>query len=105
MDQAKSETLFAQRIFTCVINGSTVEVNASVFVPVKKDEGAYACRYSVAMNDDSLERTIYGIDTLQSLHLALYMMRNDLLQLDGSSDWRFLGEPGLGLPTSADPEA
>jgi hypothetical protein len=79
-------------------------VNASVFVPVKGDEGAYACRYSIAMNDDSLERTIYGIDTLQSLHLALYMMRNDLLQLDGSSDWRFLGEPGLGLPTSADPK-
>ena len=104
MEQAKPETLFAQRIFTCVINGSTVEVNASVFVPVKGDEGAYACRYCIAMEDDSIERTIYGIDTLQSLHLALFMMRNDLLLLDGSSDWRFLGEPGLGLPTNANPE-
>jgi hypothetical protein len=104
VDQAKPETLFAQRVFTCVRNGLTVEVNASVFVPVKGDEGDYACRYCITTNDVSFERTIHGIDTLQSLHLALYMMRNDLLQLDDTSDWRFLGEPGLHLPISANPE-
>jgi hypothetical protein len=68
-------------------------------------EGKYACRYHLSMTDDSIERIIYGIDTLQALHLALQMMRVDLLRTNGASDWKFLGEPGLGgLPIHTDPE-
>jgi len=102
VDQARPATLFAHRVYTCVIDGSTVEVNASVFVPVEEDKGHYGCHYRLSISADSIERTIYGVDTLQALHLALCMMRVDLLLLDGASDWRFRGGSGLELPTQAD---
>jgi len=85
MNRAEPETLFAQRFYTCVIDGSTEEVSASVFVPVRQDEGHYGCRHLLSKTGDSIERTIYGIDTLQALHLALHMIRVDLLRLEGQT--------------------
>jgi hypothetical protein len=66
-------------------------------------DGAYGCRFTVDAPSIGLvhDMIIFGHDGFQALQLAMFILRNTLLTTAGTSNWQWLEQDELGLPTSA----
>jgi hypothetical protein len=82
---------------TFVVDG--VEVGCSFFQP-EPDRGDYCCTYEIAWPEGPRRRTIYGVDPIQAVLLAMQMAHVDLLvaRKDDGRDVRWLDGCRLGLP-------
>lgn len=75
------------------------ELNCRFYRPVS-DGQDFSCRYEIAWPDGPRCRTVWGVDGIQSLLLAMQAVHSDLLlrrQRDGL-DVRWLDGTELGLP-------
>lgn len=82
---------------TFVVDG--VEVGCSFFQP-EPDRGDYCCTYEIAWPEAPRRRTIYGVDPIQAVLLAMQTAHVDLLvaRKDDGRDVRWLDGRRLGLP-------
>ena len=89
------------RLLTCKSEGQEVEVTVNVGCPVEEQDG-WVCEYGVIFTGNRLNRIhkIIGEDSMQALQLAIMMLGSTVLSLEGTSDWRWNGEPYIGLPSS-----
>jgi hypothetical protein len=97
----KSEPI-ALRTFTCVADETAHEVQTVLYAPIEAD-GAYGCRFTVDGPTINLveDITIFGHDGFQAIQLAMFILRNTLITASGTSNWQWLDQDELGLPTSA----
>ena len=52
------------------------------------------------IGDHSTIQEIVGIDGIQALQLALFMVGSSLRSMSHASDWRWAGEAGSGFPST-----
>ncbi|MBB5316404.1 DUF6968 family protein [Tunturibacter empetritectus] len=97
----KSEPI-GLRTFTCLANETTHEVLTVLYAPIEAD-GAYGCRFTVEGPTINLveDITIFGQDGFQAIQLALFILRSTLITTSETSNWQWLGQDELGLPTVA----
>lgn len=83
------------RVF--VVDGVDVECS---FSQPEADRGDYCCTYEIGWPERSRRRTIYGIDPIQAVLLAMQTAHVDLLvaRKDEGRDIRWLDGRRLGLP-------
>ena len=94
------ENFVAQRSLTCKREGASIEATVYVGLPYE-EHGGWACEYGVifiGVSDKHIYKII-GEDSMQALQLAIAMLGTTLLNLEGTSDWRWNEEPYAGLPT------
>jgi hypothetical protein len=83
------------RVF--VVDG--IDVECRFFQP-EVDRGDYCCTYEIAWPERPRRRTIYGVDPIQAVLLAMQTAHVDLLvaRKDDGRDVRWLDGRRLGLP-------
>ena len=93
------DRVIASRFLTCVIDGHRQEVRVNLGEPVD-DNGAFTCAYEIVISNHSTVHEITGIDGIQALQLALFMVGSTLRSMADASDWRWTDEPGSGFPST-----
>lgn len=93
------DRILANRLLTCVIDGHRQEVHVNLGVPFD-DNGAFTCAYEIIIGNDSTVHAITGIDGIQALQLALFMVGSSLRSMSHASQWRWANEAGSGFPSS-----
>lgn len=95
------ENAVAQRSLTFKREGASVQATAYLGLPFE-EHSCWVCEYGVistGMEDKHIHKII-GDDSMQALQLAIVMLGSMLSNLEGISDWRWNGEPYIGLPNS-----
>jgi hypothetical protein len=93
------DRVIASRLLTCVIDGHRQEVRVNLGEPYDGN-GAVTCAYEIVFGDQSTIHEIVGIDGIQALELALFMVGSSLRSMHHASDWRWADEVGSGFPSS-----
>lgn len=93
------DRVIASRLLTCVIDGHRQEVQVNLGEPYD-DEGAVTCPYEIVIGNDSTIHAITGLDGIQALQLALFMVGSSLRSMSHASDWRCMNEAGTGFPST-----
>ena len=93
------DKVIASRLLTCVIDGHQQEVYVNLGEPYD-DEGAFTCPYEIVIGNDSTIHAITGVDGIQALQLALFMVGSSLRSMSHASDWHCAGEAGSGFPAT-----
>lgn len=89
----------ASRLLTCVIDAHRKEVQINLGEPYDANGGA-TCAYEIVIGDHSTIHEIVGIDGIQALQLALFMVGTSLRSMSEASDWRWADGAGSGFPTT-----
>ncbi|MFN3818044.1 DUF6968 family protein [Blastomonas sp.] len=91
----KQDEPFVER--TYLLNGT--ELTCRFYRPVS-DGQDFSCRYEIAYPDGLSSRNVWGVDSIQSLLLAMQSVHADLLLRRERSglDVRWLDGKELGLP-------
>jgi hypothetical protein len=95
--------LIGTRSLQIIDHGIEKELKVSVFSPVET-EGSWTCRYQIDWPEETLVRDVGGIDALQAILLAFYMVGSDLYFSIANREGRlmFAGVKGqLGFPLHA----
>src|SRR5258708_34928537 len=93
------ERIIASRLLTCVIDGRRQEVQVNLGEPFE-DNGAFTCAYEIVISNHSTLLMISGIDGMQALQLALFMVGSSLRSMSHASDWRWGNQAGSGFPST-----
>jgi hypothetical protein len=92
----------ANRILTCLLNGHQEQVHIALGMPYA-DLDAFVCEYEIVIGETINTHKIMGIDGIQALQLALFMVGSTLGSLPGASEWKWNDEPNTGFPTDFRP--
>jgi hypothetical protein len=93
------DRVVASRLLTCVIDGRRQEVQVNLGEPYDGN-GAVTCASEIVIGDHSTIHEIVGIDGIQALQLALFMVGSSLRSMSHASDWRWADEAGSGFPST-----
>lgn len=99
---SRIEKFLASRTLTCVHDGLEEQVTVLLAPPVQRGTGEYTCGYRIAFAGKVRTHHIAGIDGIQGIQLALFMIGSALASLPQTSNWRFNNEPGTGFPSTLD---
>ena len=91
--------VIASRSLTCLTDGHRKEVRVNLGEPFA-DNGAFTCPYEIVIGNDSSVLAIQGIDGIQALQLALFMVGSSLRSMKNATDWRWANEAGSGFPST-----
>ena len=88
---------FMQRMIS--VDGQDVPCR---FFKPQADRGDFCCRYEVAWPEGTQSRTIYGVDEVQAMLLAMQSAHTDFLvaREDEGRNISWLGDRRLGLPVA-----
>jgi hypothetical protein len=91
----------ASRVLHCQIDGKKEEVIVRFGVP-QQVEDYFTCEYEISVAGKSEAYQIIGLDSVQALQLAMFMVDSALRSVTGASDWSWNDEPHTGFPTGLD---
>lgn len=91
--------VIANRLLTCLIDGHQQEVQVNLGEPFE-DNGAFTCPFEIVIGTQSTILGITGIDGVQALQLALFMVGSSLRSMSYASNWRWANEAGSGFPST-----
>ena len=93
----KPEQIIAERRMTLNTGpGNTTEVKVALSRPMKSaNEAEYACSVQILGLGDEKTRSIYGVDSMQALQLAL-RFASQMLE-DHRKNLRWLGNEDIGF--------
>ena len=80
-------------------DGQTRSVEVFIGHP-REDGDAFVCEYQIRIDGESRTMKIGGIDGIQALQLALFMIGSTLRDALGPSGWTWGDSPGTGFPAS-----
>ena len=89
----------ACRTLTCILNGERQEVRVILGQPYE-DLGTYVCDYEIALGGTLTSNKIAGIDSVQAIQLALFMIGSSLASMEGITAWQWNGDSFTGFPSS-----
>ena len=95
------DKVIASRLLTCVIDGQRQEVRVNLGEPFE-DNGAFTCAYEIVIANDSTVHMIMGLDGIQALQLAMFMVGSSLKSMSNASGWRCAESEGFGFPSALD---
>jgi hypothetical protein len=96
---SKLDRVISSRLLTCAIDGHRQEVQVNLGEPFE-DNGAFTCPYEIVIGSQSTILEITGIDGIQALQLALFMVGSSLRSMSHASDWRWADKVGSGFPST-----
>ena len=66
--------LIATRVLKLRQPDGETEIPVRVYMPQQENTGSWGCRFEIGWPDRPSDRTIFGVDAMQSLVLALQMI-------------------------------
>jgi hypothetical protein len=85
------------------IDGVEQDVTVSIFQPIEYETEKWGCDYQIEWPVRAKRKTIYGVDSMQALVLAMYLVPIELYisepHKQGNLKWLEQGE-GYGFPLS-----
>jgi len=93
----------ATRTLTWREGDKDVPVEIRIYEPEKESESAWDCRFEIAWPDRLKQTTIYGVDAVQALVLALQMVAVEIYVSDYHKSGNLHFEKpgaGYGFPTN-----
>lgn len=94
----------ASRVLVCTMSGQDQHVSIQIGQPYE-GENCFCCEYAISLGGQTEEYSICGLDGIQALQLATYMVSSALNNMRDAKNWRLNGEPGTGFPTEPSPPA
>jgi hypothetical protein len=91
--------IIASRLLTCLIDGQRQEVVINLGEPFA-DNGAVTCPYEILIGSGSTVLGVSGIDGVQAIQLALFMVGSSLSSMSRATDWRWSNNEGFGFPST-----
>jgi len=91
----------ASRVLHCQLAGKSQEVIVRFGIP-RQEKDYFTCEYEISVAGESEAYQIIGIDSVQALQLAMFMVGSALKSMHGASDWSWNAEPDTGFPTSVE---
>ena len=93
------ESPIASRRLVCQLSGESAEAVVSFGRPVE-EPGYFVCEYEITLAGETETYQIAGLDSLQALQLAMFMVGSFLQSYPRASEWMWNNQPLTGLPTS-----
>lgn len=88
----------ASRVLDCTVNGQEHQIAIEIGQPYE-DRNCFCCQYAISLGGKVEEYSICGLDGVQALQAALFMVASTLNNLREATNFRLNGEPGTGFPT------
>jgi Domain of unknown function (DUF6968) len=89
--------VIASRELTLRIENDNIKIPIRIFAPEIEKPGVCGCRYEVDWPDKKSVKTIYGIDSVQALVLALQTIGAEIYSSNyHKAGQLFLDKPGTG---------
>lgn len=96
--------MIAERILKIRRGLVDIDVPIRIFAP-ERDEAAWACRYEIGWPGTPKTQSIFGVDSVQALFLALQAIGAELYRSNEHTDGRFfLGQRGRWVWLPCAPE-
>src|SRR5438270_13659309 len=95
------EDVVAIRRLRCEVNGRRQEVTVRLGRPMPENEH-FLCNYEISFPEDTESYRIAGLDGIQALQLAMFMVGSTLQSWPGAEQWHWNDEPHTGFPTRLD---
>lgn len=96
-----TKKFIASRVLHCQIEGKSEEVIVRLGLPMQEDD-YFTCEYQISVAGRSEAHQIIGLDSIQALQLAMFMVGSALQSMPGATNWSCNGKPYTGFPTSLD---
>ena len=93
------DKVIASRQLTCLIDGHRQEVEVNLGESFA-DNGAVTCQYEILVGSESTVLGVSGIDGVQAIQLALFMVGSSLSSMKHATDWRWANREGSGFPSA-----
>jgi hypothetical protein len=77
-------------------DGKRASISVTLGKPVRASQD-WTCSYRISVFDQTVERAIVGVDSMQALILALHVLPAELHGLERQYGGRIVDEPDLGL--------
>lgn len=89
--------IIATRMLKLQAKGTILDIPVSILLPVLEATHAWKCDYEIAWPDGLSRKSTYGVDSMQSLVLALQMIGAELHSSKAhEKDSLFWDKPGNG---------
>ena len=86
---SKLDRVIASRVLTAVIDGQRQDVQINLGQPYQ-DHDAVTCAYEIVVGNASTVHEVVGIDGIQALELAIFMVGSLLRSMTDASDWQWM---------------